>query len=68
MEVKTMPNTQSGREKILKFIEESDTTITDLAVAYGLTKQDLSNYLNGKLENKKGNLVILRIISDFKIR
>lgn len=63
-----MPNTQSGREKILKFIEESDTTITDLAVAYGLTKQDLSNYLNGKLENKKGNLVILRIISDFKIR
>ncbi|MEO1768317.1 helix-turn-helix domain-containing protein [Candidatus Enterococcus ferrettii] len=63
-----MPSTDEGRQKILRFLEERDISIRDLAAVYGLTPQDLTNYLNGKLKNKKSNQVVLQIISDYKIR
>lgn len=63
-----MPSTDMGREKILRFINEKNISIRDLAVVYGLTPQDLTNYLNGKLKNKKSNQIVLQIISDYKIR
>lgn len=63
-----MPSTDMGRDKILKFIEENGISIHDLAVVYGMKPQDMANYLNGKLKNKKSNQVVLQIISDYKIR
>ncbi|MCH4169347.1 MAG: helix-turn-helix transcriptional regulator [Streptococcaceae bacterium] len=63
-----MPNLDSGREKIRKYISENDINITDLATGYGLQRTDLSNYLNGKIDNLKSRQIVLRIISDLKIR
>lgn len=63
-----MPSIEPGREKVQAYIEANNISITDLAVAYGLKRQDLTNYLNGKVETTKGNQVILKIISDYRIR
>lgn len=35
---------------------------------YGINKQDMSDYLAGRKKNPRGNQIILKIISDFKIR
>ena len=63
-----MPDVNPGREKVKEYIKNNDISITDLAVAYGVKKQDLANYLNGKLDNPRGNQIVLKIISDFRIR
>ncbi|MCI5684534.1 MAG: helix-turn-helix domain-containing protein [Enterococcus gallinarum] len=63
-----MPDVNPGREKVKKYIEKNNISITDLAVAYGVKKQDLSSYLSGKLNNPRGNQIILKIIADFRIR
>lgn len=63
-----MPESTNGREKVLKFIEESGTTIVDIAVYYGMTKQDVTSYLTGKLKNSTAaNKLVLKIISDFEL-
>lgn len=63
-----MPSIDPGRLKVKEYIEKNGLSITDLAVAYGVKKQDLSNYISGRIETTKGNQVILKIISDYKIR
>ncbi|MEG0679920.1 MAG: hypothetical protein RR439_08790 [Carnobacterium sp.] len=64
-----MPETTNGREKVLNFLEESDINFVDLGVMYGMTKQDVTSYLTGKLKNTPAaNKLILKIISDFRIR
>lgn len=64
-----MPDSLTGHKKVLDYIENNDVSIVDLATKYGLSKQDLTSYLTGKLQNnKKAHEVVLRIISDFKIR
>lgn len=63
-----MPSIATGRKKVLEYIEANNITIADLAVAYGVRKQDLSAYLSGRLDNVKGNQIILRIIADYRIR
>lgn len=64
-----MPDSQVGHQKVLDFIEVNDISIVDLATKYGMSKQDLTSYLTGRLRNnKKAHEVVLRIISDFKIR
>ncbi|WP_270364364.1 hypothetical protein [Enterococcus malodoratus] len=63
-----MPDVNPGREKVKEYIERNNISITDLAVAYGVKKQDLASYLSGKLDNPRGNQIILKIISDFRIR
>jgi len=63
-----MPSVDAGRQKVLDYIEKNNISITDLSVVYGMKKQDLANYLNGKLDTVKGNQVILRIIADYRIR
>ncbi|WP_373737373.1 hypothetical protein [Jeotgalibaca porci] len=64
-----MPNSQTGREKVLAYIEENNVQLTDLASMYGYSKQDFTNYLKGSLQNTPmAHKIILRIISDFKIR
>ena len=63
-----MPDINNGRERILKYIKENNIQIADLAVAYGMNKQDLTNYLNGKLTGPMANKIILKIIADYRIR
>lgn len=63
-----MPTIETGRTKILDYIDQNNISISDLASAYGLKKQDLAKYLSGKLVSTKANQIILRIISDYKIR
>ncbi|WP_227644893.1 hypothetical protein [Enterococcus faecium] len=64
-----MPDANVGREKVLQYLEENNIQKIDLAVLYGMTKQDIGNYLEGKLvDTPKAKQLLVRIISDFKIR
>ena len=63
-----MPSICAGREKVRKYLDENNISIQDLAVAYGMKPQDMASYLSGKLTTTKANQIILRIISDYKIR
>lgn len=63
-----MPNTNSGRQKILDYLDKNNITMTTLAVQYGMVRQDVTNILNGKLTNPQANRFIARVIEDFKIR
>ncbi|EKW99409.1 hypothetical protein [Ligilactobacillus saerimneri] len=63
-----MPETKAGRDKIIGYLNENDISISALAAMYGLSRQDLSDYLAGRKRNPKANQIILKIISDFKIR
>lgn len=62
-----MPSTIPGRELVKKYLNENNIKISDLAKMYGMSKQEVSNYLNGKKTNPAGNKFILKIIQDFKI-
>ncbi|MBL1223710.1 XRE family transcriptional regulator [Enterococcus sp. BWR-S5] len=63
-----MPETLVAREKIQNYLNENNISISDLAVMYNIKKQDLADYLAGRKSNPRGNKLILRIISDYKIR
>ncbi|MDT2849029.1 XRE family transcriptional regulator [Vagococcus carniphilus] len=64
-----MPDNDLRREKELKYIEENNISLADLGVMYGINKQDVTNYFKGHLVGRpKSNQLIIRIISDFKIR
>ncbi|MGN9067317.1 transcriptional regulator [Ligilactobacillus agilis] len=63
-----MPESKNGREKIVSYLTDNDISISSLAVMYGINKQDMSDYLAGRKKNPRGNQIILKIISDFKIR
>ena len=65
--MKAMPSTTSGRELVKKFLQENNIKSTDLAKAYGMTKQEVSNYLNGSKTNPASNRFIVQVISDFNI-
>ena len=62
-----MPETINGREKIKAYLSANDISIASLATMYGMSKQDLSDYLAGRKRNPQANRVILKIISDFKL-
>lgn len=62
-----MPETINGREKIKAYLSANDISIASLATMYGMSKQDLSDYLAGRKKNPQANRVILKIISDFKL-
>lgn len=66
-EVKAMPSTMSGRELVKKFLQESEVKTTDLARTYGMTKQEVSDYVSGRKVNPAGNKFILKVIHDFNI-
>lgn len=63
-----MPETLNGRERIIKYLSENNISISSLATMYGVNKQDMSDYLAGRKKNPKANQIILKVISDFKIR
>lgn len=62
-----MPSTMSGRELVKKFLQESEVKTTDLARTYGMTKQEVSDYVSGRKVNPAGNKFILKVIHDFNI-
>lgn len=63
-----VPETKAGRDKIVEYLEENDISVTSLAVAYGIKKQDMSDFLTGRKITPRGNRVILKIISDLRIK
>ncbi len=63
-----MPETKPGREKIVEYLEENDISVTSLAVTYGIKKQDMSDFLTGRKITPRGNRIILKIISDIRIK
>ena len=50
------------------YLKEHNLTMATLAVQYSMTRQDVTNILNGKLKNPQANQFIARVIEDFKIR
>lgn len=63
-----MPSTDEGRRKILSYLQENNITQNTLAKLYGLVKQDVSDFLNGKLNSPRANAFLARVIEDFGIR
>ena len=64
-----MPNSKVGRDRVLQYLEENNIQMIDLAVMYGMKKQDVTSYLTGNLvEAPKAKQLLVRIISDFRIR
>lgn len=66
-EVKVMPSTMPGRELVKQFLQQNGIKTTDLAKMYGMTKQEVSDYLSGRKVNPASNQFVLKVIRDFKI-
>jgi len=63
-----MPSQDVGRKKVRDFLEKNNISITSLAVSYGMTRAEMSSYVNGTVINAKSNKTILKIIEDLNIR
>lgn len=63
-----MPTQDIGREKVKDFLKKNNISITSLAVSYGMTRAEMSSYVNGTVINAKSNKTILKIIEDLNIR
>lgn len=62
-----MPSTLPGRNLVKKFLKDNKIKSNDLAKMYGMTKQEVSDYLSGRKENPAGNNFVLKVIRDFHI-
>lgn len=63
-----MFSVDNGRQKVRQFLIDNNIAVEDLAIVYGMKKQQLEGYLSGRVKTKKSNETILQIISDYKIR
>lgn len=63
-----MPESTVGRDKVLEFMKENGVLQADIATQYGIKSGDFADIMSGKDTTARANKVILRIISDFKIR
>lgn len=63
-----MPETLNGRERILNYLKEHDISRAQVATMYGMTKQDVSDYLSGRKTNPAANRFIITLIKDFGIK
>lgn len=63
-----MPTQDIGRKKVKDFLEKNNISITSLAVSYGMTRAEMSSYVNGTVISAKSNKTILKIIEDLNIR
>ncbi|GBG94945.1 hypothetical protein LFYK43_14040 [Ligilactobacillus salitolerans] len=63
-----MPETLTSRDKIIAFLSKNDISFADIATMYSISKQDVGDYLSGRKKNPAANKLIIRLISDFKIR
>ena len=60
---------ESGRKKILEWMQENDVSYQDIATAFGYkNKQTVRDYITGSVDSTKANELVLRIISKFRIR
>ena len=60
---------ESGRKKILEWMQENDVSYQDIATAFGYkNKQTVRDYITGDIDSTKANELVLRIISKFRIR
>ncbi|EEX26696.1 helix-turn-helix domain-containing protein [Lactobacillus jensenii] len=64
----SMPEMEPGRNKIKQFLKDNGISIAELAVSYGITRQELSQVLSGYRSRPKDNKLILKIISDLGIK
>jgi transcriptional regulator with XRE-family HTH domain len=62
-----MPSTLSGRQLIKDYLKKNDIKVSDLAKMYGMTKQEVSNYLNGQKKTPASNQFVLKVIHDLRI-
>lgn len=63
-----MPETLSGRERIINYLVDHDISRAQLATMYGMNKQDVSDYLAGRKKNPAANKFIITLIKDFGIK
>ena len=57
-----------GRELIKNYLKERSISIADLAKAYGLARQDVTDYLSGRNTSPKSNQFVLKVIKLVFIR
>ncbi|HEO7107662.1 TPA: DNA-binding protein [Streptococcus agalactiae] len=62
-----MPDIAVGREKVVTFLKSNNIKKSDLAAAYGLNRQEVTNILSGSTRGQKANQFILRVIADYSI-
>ncbi|HHU5086319.1 TPA: DNA-binding protein [Streptococcus agalactiae] len=62
-----MPDIAVGREKVVTFLKSNNIKKSDLAAAYGLNRQEVTNILSGSTRGPKDNQFILRVIADYSI-
>ncbi|HEN6475069.1 TPA: DNA-binding protein [Streptococcus agalactiae] len=62
-----MPDIAVGREKVVTFLKSNNIKKSDLAAAYGLNRQEVTNILSGSTRGSKANQFILRVIADYSI-
>ncbi|HEQ1204707.1 TPA: DNA-binding protein [Streptococcus pyogenes] len=62
-----MPDIAVGREKVVTFLKSNNIKKSDLATAYGLNRQEVTNILSGSTRGPKANQFILRVIADYSI-
>lgn len=63
-----MYNMDGGRQRVRDYLKEHGLSRVTLAMQYSMTRQDVTNILNGKMKNLQTNQFIARVIEDFKIR
>ena len=63
-----MPETLSGRERIINYLSDHDISRAQLATMYGMNKQDVSDYLAGRKTTPAANKFIITLIKDFGIK
>ena len=63
-----MPETLSGRERIINYLADHDISCAQLATMYGMNKQDVSDYLAGRKTTPAANKFIITLIKDFGIK
>lgn len=60
---------ESGRKKIVEWMQKNDVSYQDIATAFGYkNKQTVRDYITGDVDSTKANELVLRIISKFRIR
>lgn len=60
---------ESGRKKVMEWMQENDVSYQDIATAFGYkNKQTVRDYITGDIDSTKANELVLRIISKFRIR
>lgn len=63
-----MPETLNGRTQIIKYMNEHDISRSQLAIMYGMNKQDVADFLAGRKTNPAANRFIITLIKDFGLK